>query len=220
MRKRYHHGDLRQSLIDAALAELDERGELPSWRALARACAVSQTAPYRHFDSFETLQAAVVTAAFGRLNETILEAAAGIEEPFARLAAGLRAYIEFGCRHASWYELMFGRNLALLKHEEVAAAGRAAYATLTGAIADCGVATPDDIAFTVWSALHGVADLVGNGLSPPDAGRDSGQRAVDGLIDMCVAHVRCAATADRPDRGGPRVVHRRPRARAAAKGQD
>jgi len=198
MRPRYHHGDLRQALIDAALEELDGRGELPSLRALARACAVSQTAPYRHFDSFEALQAAVAAAAFERLTAAIGAAGGTLSEPVARLAAGLRAYVEFGCRHPSWYELMFGRNLALLKRPEVGAAGRAAYATLIDAIGACGVEAPQAVAFTVWSALHGMTDLAGSGLTPPDAAPDIASAAVDGLVVMCVDYVQGALS---PPRG-------------------
>ena len=193
MRQRYHHGDLRQSLIDAALAELDAHGELPSWRALARACAVSQTAPYRHFDSFESLQAAVAAAAFDQLTAAIERAGGEISDPYARLASGLRAYVQFGRSHPSWYALMFGSHLMQPLREEVGTAGRAAYATLTSAITACGVVGAERVAFTVWSAVHGIADLVGNGILPPDAPSDGVDAAVEGVFEMCLSHVRQAA---------------------------
>ena len=193
MRERYHHGDLRQALIEAALAELDAHGELPSWRALARACAVSQTAPYRHFDSFESLQAAVAAAAFDQLTQSIEQVGAELPDPYARLGAGLRAYVEFGRQHPSWYALMFGNHLVQPLREEVRTAGRAAYATLISAINACGVPQPENVAFTVWSAVHGIADLVGNGISPPDAPSGVADSAVEGVFAMCVSYVKQAA---------------------------
>lgn len=212
MRRTYHHGGLRQAFLDAALAALDAAGELPSWRALARACEVSQTAPYRHFDSFEALQAAVAAEAFVRLARAVVEAGAGARDPRARLAAGLRAYVQFGFRHPSWYELMFGRNLALLKRPEVASAGTAAYQTLIDAITACGVADPARTAFVLWSALHGITDLAGSGLRPPIAATGPGEEraVVADVVAMCVAEVARAAA-----HGGRRTrsVHKRPPAR-------
>ena len=193
MRERYHHGDLRQALIDAALAELDLHGELPSWRGLARACAVSQTAPYRHFDSFETLQTAVAAAAFGQLTRMIERAGAELTDPYARLLAGLRAYVQFGRSHPSWYALMFGNHLVRPLREEERSAGRAAYATLIDAIAGCGVVNAEEVAFSVWSAVHGIAHLAGNGISPPDAPSGSAHQAMEGVFEMCLSHVRQAA---------------------------
>lgn len=194
MRERYHHGDLRRALIDAALAELDAHGELPSWRGLARACAVSQTAPYRHFDSFESLQAAVAAAAFEALTRAIERAQGECADPYARLTAGLRAYVEFGRTHRSWYALMFGNHLVRPLREEVHIAGRAAYATLTSAITACGVPQAEDVAFTVWSAVHGIADLVGNGIAPPDAPSGVSDSAAEGVLDMCLSYVRQASS--------------------------
>ena len=49
--KRYHHGNLREALLDTAIEQLQKVGvENLSLRALARAVGVSQTAPYRHFE--------------------------------------------------------------------------------------------------------------------------------------------------------------------------
>lgn len=195
MRATYHHGDLRQAFLEAALAALDAAGELPSWRALARACAVSHTAPYRHFANFEALQAAVAAAAFARLSATIEAATGGESEAFARLAAGLRAYVGFGRDHPSWYELMFGRSLELLQHDETREASLHAYGTLVSAIAACGVRAPASAAFTLWSALHGLTDLARSGLRPPVPG-DAGGDPLEGVITMCVAHVQALAARD------------------------
>ena len=191
MSQPYHHGDLRAAFLDAALHSLDQHGELPSWRALARACAVSHTAPYRHFASFEALQVAVAAACFARLTVAITHAAGALPTPRARLAAGLRAYIEFGIAHRSWYDLMFGRNLALLRHAEVQIAGTAAYMTLIDAVAACGVKDAAGVGFTLWCAAHGFADLAASGLRAP-VPVAAPDRMLEALIEMCVAHALAA----------------------------
>lgn len=208
VRGTYHHGDLRQTFLDAALESLDTHGELPSWRALARACSVSQTAPYRHFANFESLQAAVAAAAFERLSAAIEAATQGQRDPFDRLAAGLRAYVQFGRQHPSWYELMFGRNLNLLKRDEASAAGTAAYGTLVAAIAGCGVRAAPAAAFTLWSAVHGITDLARSGLRPPIAS-DDGANPLDDMLTMCVAHIRAlAARATSPQKARAKPARR------------
>lgn len=188
----YHHGDLREALLDAALTALDEHGELPSWRALARACAVSQTAPYRHFANFDALQVAVAAACFRRLTVAVRAATVKFDDPFERLAAGLTAYFRFGYRHPSRYELMFGRKRVLLNDAEVQAAGAEAYGTLVDAVAACGVQDSASLAFSLWCAVHGLADIAASGLRAPLPGtRPAALPAA--VIAMCVAHIRAQA---------------------------
>ena len=189
MRAQYHHGDLRSSFLEAALASLDQHGELPSWRALARACAVSQTAPYRHFENLDALQIAVATECFARLTQTIRAATEKLRDPFARLASGLQAYVAFGRAHPSWYELMFGRTLVKSSDEALQAAGAAAYDTLVEAITACQVTAPTDVAFTLWCAVHGITDLAASSLKAPLPNRAK-HNPTDSVVTMCVTHVR------------------------------
>ena len=67
--KSYHHGNLKQELIDCAcrLCERDGYTKL-SIRSLAKESGVSQTAPYRHFETKETLYASVATEGFKKLS--------------------------------------------------------------------------------------------------------------------------------------------------------
>ncbi|MGK0342815.1 MAG: AcrR family transcriptional regulator, partial [Candidatus Azotimanducaceae bacterium] len=61
----YHHGDLRHSLIEAACKHLLKSGaDTLSLRALAREIGVSQTAPYRHFESKSALFRAIAVYGF------------------------------------------------------------------------------------------------------------------------------------------------------------
>ncbi len=192
MTRAYHHGDLREALLEAALLSLDEHAELPSWRALARACAVSQTAPYRHFANFDALQVAVAAACFQRLTVAVRSATNRLEDPFERLAAGLNAYFRFGYQHPSWYELMFGRKRVLLDNAEVQAAGNEAYGTLVQAVNACGVKDAAALAFSLWCAVHGLADIAASGLRSPVPGTRP-QALPAAVIAMCVDHVRAHA---------------------------
>jgi AcrR family transcriptional regulator len=192
MASNYHHGDLREALLDAALNALDEHGELPSWRALARACAVSQTAPYRHFVNFDALQVAVAAACFRRLTAAVRIATAKFDDPFERLAAGLTAYVRFGYRHPSWYELMFGRKRVMLENVEVQAASAEAYGTLVNGVAACGVVDSAAQAFSLWCAVHGLADITASGLRSPVPGTRPADLPA-AVIEMCVAHIRAQA---------------------------
>ena len=189
MRAPYHHGDLRGSFLEAALTSLDQHGELPSWRALARACAVSQTAPYRHFENLEALQIAVATECFARLTLAIRAATEKSRDPFERLARGLHAYVAFGRAHPSWYELMFGRTLVKASDEALKAAGTTAYGTLVEAIAACEVVTPAEVAFTLWCAVHGITDLAASSLQAPLPSRAK-HNPTDSVVTMCVNQVR------------------------------
>ena len=65
----YHHGDLRDALVQAALREAEQGGpEAVNISALAKKLGVSQPAPYRHFSDREALLAAVTAEAFRRFS--------------------------------------------------------------------------------------------------------------------------------------------------------
>jgi len=70
----YHHGDLREALVRAALREAERGGpESISLKALARQLGVSQPAPYRHFADRDALLAAVTAEAFRQFNTVLRE---------------------------------------------------------------------------------------------------------------------------------------------------
>lgn len=187
----YHHGDLRAALVDAALDELHRKGKLPSWRALARACGVSQSAPYRHFDSLEALEAAVAVACFQRLGDAIIAAVSGLSPdagPAVFFAEGLRAYVRFGTVHPAWYGLMFGGSFAFEAYPEAQEAAKLAYATLEAGVSIMGVTDVPAAAYTAWVALHGLVDLFSRVKLRPPTGDE--EAIVERVIAMVVAHVQ------------------------------
>src|SRR6266403_4350433 len=103
----YHHGDLRDALVQAALGEAELGGpEAISIKALAKKLGVSQPAPYRHFADRDGLLEAVTAEAFRQFNAVLREA---IDKPSKRskLSRLAQAALEFGLKRNGIYRLMF-----------------------------------------------------------------------------------------------------------------
>ena len=108
--KRYHHGNLREALLDTAIEQLHEGGvENLSLRALARTVGVSQTAPYRHFEDKSELLAAMATNGYRNLLHALRETgdAAG-DCPREQLFAFAHAYVDYAANNPQLFKLMFG----------------------------------------------------------------------------------------------------------------
>lgn len=165
---RYHHGNLAETLVAAALALIEAEGLAAlNLRELARRSGVSATAVYRHFDDKDQLLAAVAAEGFARLGAAFDAALAthATAPPLDRLRALGAAYVDFALAHPSLYRLMFGSSPAdparsLRLREE----GSRAFARLAAAAAACcspGAAPPAVTAAAVaaWSLVHGYALL-------------------------------------------------------------
>ena len=104
----YHHGSLREALIEAGLAALEgPEGETPSLRALARTVGVSATAVYRHFPNKQALTKALSMEGLQLLaaqQQAALEKAGGGPAGFAETG---RAYIRFALAHPALFRLIF-----------------------------------------------------------------------------------------------------------------
>lgn len=167
--KPYHHGDLRQSLIDAACKHLQESGaDTLSLRALAREVGVSQTAPYRHFESKGALFAAIARYGFELLrDETAAVADRHPGAPDKALVDVGMAYLGFALKHPEKYQLFFDSSLVdFSKDEEIVTAGSNAFAVLTGTIQkgiDAGLfreGSATEAAGVIWASVHGMASLM------------------------------------------------------------
>jgi AcrR family transcriptional regulator len=157
---------LREPLIEAAVALIDESGDISkvSVRAITRRAGVSPTALYLHFPDRDSLVDAAVDAGFAAFNAAILEAAAGHADPRRRLFATGVAYLAFAQRQPALYSVIFGsgRPRSRLAEPSVDAVDRsAAFDALVEAVA---AALRDDrdaapVAIGWWSSLHGFAML-------------------------------------------------------------
>ncbi len=110
----YHHGDLRQTLLDVSLKllESEESGRL-SLRSIAREAGVSRAAPYHHFRDREALLAAIAAEGFRKLRSAMVERRESVDEPpLRRMQAMGVAYVLFSVRHPRLYRLMFSGELS------------------------------------------------------------------------------------------------------------
>jgi AcrR family transcriptional regulator len=167
-RDRYHHGNLRDALIDAALGLIAERGPAGfTFAEAARLVGVSPAAPYRHFRDREDLVAEV-----GRRGFDLFEAAlrAGWNEgrpaPLAAIVNCGKAYLGFVRRYPSYYAAMFGAETAAEAAPTFLEAGERAFGVLKAAAealcAQCpaGERPPSlMVALHLWSMAHGTASL-------------------------------------------------------------
>ena len=180
----YHHGDLRQALIQAALHALERQGvDEISLRALARSLGVSPRAPYRHFATKQQLLAAVAVEGFRMSAEFTaprLEEATG---PVARLRAAVEAHVVFAAKHPAAFRVMYAPYAAVEESASdlvrVRATGHAEMMRLISAAQEGGwirAGDPMPIALSIWSAMHGLAVLIIEGQlgrfdRPADAGK-------------------------------------------------
>src|ERR1700746_1786308 len=97
--KPYHHGNLREALLGAAIRLIAEIGPSAfTLREVARRAGVSHNAPYRHFHDKDDLLAAVASQGYGELTEAMLQAAHRYFNPLDRLKHAGLAYIAFALR--------------------------------------------------------------------------------------------------------------------------
>jgi AcrR family transcriptional regulator len=170
-KRRYHHRDLRQSLIRSALEILADSGVAGlSLRAAARRARVSAMAPYRHFADKEALLAAVAEYGFRELAAclTAAAAAAAAADPRAGLAALGVAYVLFARDHPSLFKLMFGPMIEQKSgHPALDEAGSACFNTLRQAVEAAKFLAGDsdggDVALACWSLVHGLSALIVDG---------------------------------------------------------
>lgn len=177
-RAKYHHGDLRRALVDAALTMVSEKQNWDfSLREVARRAGVSHSAPYNHFPDKRDLLAAVAAAGFDKLRDRLLEATRD-DDPKASLIATGVAYVRYAADNPAHYRLMFGPSLISTNgHTSTVAvdASARAKAVLADAIkagVGSGAFVPKlagDAAFGIavlsaWAIVHGLAMLVIDGL--------------------------------------------------------
>lgn len=157
--KRYHHGNLRQALLDEAEKLLSRRGAgALTLREVAKAADVSHGAPYHHFASRETLLAALGERGFDALAGA-MQATRG-RTAGERLLAICEAYVSFAAKHPAVFRLMFGPLLAhKRKYPELKRAAERAFHLLLEASREVSPAEPLDLALAGWSLAHGLAYL-------------------------------------------------------------
>ncbi len=162
----YHHGKLKQALVDAAIALVAEVGTRGfTLREVARRAGVSHNAPYRHFRDRSELLAVVAMQGFQRLTASMNRSAAQGSDAGEQLRYCGRGYVNFAIRWPEHFLVMFDLPANKETHSEYQAAGQEAFDTLLGYIVQCQGAgilpagDPEPLALAAWSIVHGIAKL-------------------------------------------------------------
>lgn len=182
---RYHHGNLRATLLEAAEAELAEKGiEGLSLRSIAKRAGVSHAAPAHHFGDINGLLTALAASGFERL-VALQKArqAKAAQTPRARLEASGLGYIDFAMTCPALFRLVFSSSRPDFEVSELQGAASAAFNLLVHDVGEVAGVDPqqDETAMidvmATWAITHGLADLMNAGrlkflLSLPEPRRE------------------------------------------------
>jgi AcrR family transcriptional regulator len=172
VRRAYHHGDLKNALLNTALAQIAAHGARAlSLREVAHATGVSHASTYRHFPNKESVLATIAEQGFRRLTDAMRAAARQHSgAPLAMLQATGVAYVDFGVSCPHHLQVMFGDMIA--NHDDyptLLQASKEAYELLVSVVregqqAGCICAQSERIvALAAWSQVHGLALLIASG---------------------------------------------------------
>lgn len=172
-KKPYHHVNLKQNLLDAAVALIGEVGPQGfTLREVARRAGVSHNAPYRHFRDKDDLLAGVAAQGFDRLTESMTKAMAKGRTAAERLRLAGRGYVAFALQWPRHMLVMFDTAKPAEPPPELAESAGRAFQTLLDAIADAQAegalpkGDPHRLAIVAWSGVHGLAKLAIGGQVP------------------------------------------------------
>ncbi len=164
----YHHGSLRDSLLDAAEVELEKSGiEGFSLRAVAKRASVSHAAPAHHFGTVDQLLTALAARGYRKFIEMQdRRECATKSDAKEKLAASGLGYIDFALLHPALFRLMFASERTDKSNTALAKAADAAFEKLTTHIELIKGVSPHEDRVTMsdvlacWAIAHGLADLM------------------------------------------------------------
>ena len=166
-RSKYHHGDLRKTLIDVSVDVIDKQGiDALNLRGLALLAGVSSGAPYHHFADRCELLAAIAQEGFEALETAMVcEGAAAVGGTSERLEALGRAYVLFATSHRGHFRVMFRGDTHDGADEALKNSGDRAFQLLCEAVEACQKAgtaplgDPQPLVLHAWATVHGLATL-------------------------------------------------------------
>ncbi len=167
IKDRYHHGDLREALIEATASLVEERGaENFSLADACRCAGVSTAAPYRHFRDKEEILEEIAARGFDALTQRSM---AAVQEHGSGTLAGMtamgRTYVAFAVEEQALFRLMFGQRPALKAAELVEDSGHECFDHViseVGRYCERNGIEGDarEIAVQLWTFVHGAASLI------------------------------------------------------------
>jgi AcrR family transcriptional regulator len=169
----YHHGNLKEALIQAALDLIAQKGPAGfTFAEAARSAGVSPAAPYRHFRDRDELLASIAQQGF-ELFEKQLSAAwdDGRPDTFAAFSRVGKAYLAFAREHPAYYSAMFESGVPVQDNPALLMASERAFAIIRAASERLVALAPPNVprppammmALHIWSLSHGIASLFGRG---------------------------------------------------------
>jgi AcrR family transcriptional regulator len=187
----YHHGNLKEALIQAARQLIAEKGPAGfTFADAARSAGVSPAAPYRHFRDREALLADVAREGFQRFEAMLATGwANGKPDPITAFHNVGRAYLAFARGEPAYYAAMFESGLPPDLNAELRAAADRAFGVLRGAADTLVGQLPAGkrppalmMSLHVWAMAHGIASLFGRG----DAGRRALPMSAEELLESAM----------------------------------
>ncbi len=162
----YHHGDLRQALIDATRQLVIDRGaENFSLADACRQAGVSTAAPYKHFRDKDEILGEVIAQGFDMMEARQLRVAEPFEKgSLERIVAIGQDYVNFAVDEPALFRLMFGQNPRISSNEEVAGEGKKCFTFVIEEVAAHVMRhhrplNPLMTAVQLWTIVHGAACL-------------------------------------------------------------
>ncbi|MHA1600511.1 MAG: TetR/AcrR family transcriptional regulator [Alphaproteobacteria bacterium] len=171
-RRGYHHGNLREALIEAALELIAAKGAAGfTFAEAARSAGVSPGAPYRHFRDRDALIADVARRGFEQFAGDLARAwNDGQPDPHTALQNLGRAYLVFARDEPAYYTAMFEAQVPTHADPGLAQASDRAFAILRQAAEALIASLPVKrrppammVSLHIWSLAHGIASLFGRG---------------------------------------------------------
>src|SRR5215211_8225432 len=187
-RRGYHHGNLREALMQAAIDLIAAKGSSGfTFAEAARSAGVSPAAPYRHFRDRDALMAEVATRGFVKFAFKLERAwDEGRPEPQAAFIRLGRAYLAFARSEPAYYAAMFENALPRAAYPGPDDARRRAFEVLRAASESICARIPKErrqpelmMSLHVWSMAHGVASLFARG----DQGRHLIPMSAEDLLE-------------------------------------
>ena len=187
----YHHGNLKEALVRAALELIAEKGPAGfTFADAARWAGVSPAAPYRHYRDRDALIADVARRGFDTFAAALAKAwddgKPEVLPAFERLG---RAYLDFARKEPAYYSAMFEAGVAPDSDPELRTASDSAFAVLRSAAEKLVAMMPAKgrppalmVALHIWSMTHGIASLFGRG----DAARRTLPMPTEELLEAAV----------------------------------
>ena len=163
-RESYHHGDLRNALLQAALELVREKRSTHfSLRDLAERVGVTQSAIYRHFTDLDDVLSTLCRDGFDAFGNAERQMLTEASDPWTRLRGLIRVYVHFATNNPAYFRIMFDSGFA--NRPENISRARPTFQYLVDVIAEIDGSRDGafEKAVAIWASMHGLSALMLSG---------------------------------------------------------